>query len=258
MPPAAFLHSLSVVYASARRAIRMRRLEDFQIQTQPDDLSCGPACLHAVYRYFGDELPLTRLLDEIPMLEQGGTLEVLLGIHALHRGYRVTLYTYNLRVFDPTWFRDPGMISAKLRAQIDAHPKPKVALAARHYVDFLALGGEIRFQDLTTALLREPLKRGIPILTGLSATYLHRSAREFPDTNEEDDVLGTPVGHFVVLCGYDAESREVRLADPMEPVPARRTHIYALPIERVMGAILLGVLTYDANLLLIEPGRRSP
>jgi hypothetical protein len=40
-------------------------------------------------------------------------------------------------------------------------------------------------------------------------------------------------------------------------VPSSRSHIYDLPIERVMGAILLGVLTYDANLLLIEPGRRS-
>jgi hypothetical protein len=233
----------------------MRRLADFEIQAQPDDISCGPACLHGVYRYFGDELPLARLVGEIPMLEEGGTLEVLLGIHALRRGYRVRLFTYNLRVFDPTWFRDPGMISTKLRAQIDAHPKPKVALASRAYVEFLALGGEIRFQDLTTALLREPLKRGIPILTGLSATFLHRSPRERPGTNQEDDVLGAPVGHFVVLCGYDPESREVRVADPMEPVPHTRSHIYDMPIERVMGAILLGVLTYDANLLLIEPGR---
>jgi hypothetical protein len=235
----------------------MRRLEDFQIQAQPDDITCGPACLHAVYRYFGDEIPLPRLAEEITMLEEGGTLEVLLGIHALRRGYRVTLYTYNLRVFDPTWFRDPAMLGAKLCAQIDVHPKPKVALASRAYVEFLALGGEIRFQDLTAALLREPLKRGIPILTGLSATFLHRSPREIPGTNAEDDVLGAPVGHFVVLCGYDAESREVRVADPMEPVPSSRSHIYDLPIERVMGAILLGVLTYDANLLLIEPGRRS-
>ena len=235
----------------------MRRLEDFQIQAQPDDLTCGPACLHGVYRYFGDEVPLTRLVEEIQMLEEGGTLEVLLGVHALRRGYRVTLYTYNLRVFDPTWFRDSGMLDAKLRAQIAVHPKPKVALASRAYVEFLGLGGEIRFQDLTAALVREPLKRGVPILTGLSATFLHRSVREVPGTNTEDDLIGAPVGHFVVLCGYDPESREVRVADPMEPVPNTRSHIYDLPIERVMGAILLGVLTYDANLLLIEPGRRN-
>jgi hypothetical protein len=29
--------------------------------------------------------------------------------------------------------------------------------------------------------------------------------------------------------------------------------MYSIPIERVMCAILLGVLTYDANLLVIEP-----
>ena len=35
----------------------MRDLTVFEIQRQPDDVSCGPTCLHAVYRYFGDELP---------------------------------------------------------------------------------------------------------------------------------------------------------------------------------------------------------
>src|SRR5262245_33204098 len=60
----------------------MRDLKNFEIQRQPDDQTCGPTCLHAVYRYFGDELELDRLISEIPMLEQGGgTLEVMLGVH---------------------------------------------------------------------------------------------------------------------------------------------------------------------------------
>ncbi len=235
----------------------MRNLTEFQIQPQPDDITCGPACLHAVYRHFGDEIPLEALLGEIPMLEGGGTLEVLLGIHALRRGYRVTLYTYNLRVFDPTWFQNPPSIPDKLRAQVAVHRKTKVALASRAYIDFLALGGDLRLEDLTSSQLRQPLEAGIPILTGLSATFLYRSPREIPGTNLEDDVRGEPVGHFVVLCGYDPAAHEVRVADPMHPIPIASSHIYSVPIERVLGAILLGVLTYDANLLLIEPDGRT-
>ena len=34
----------------------------FDILPQPDDCTCGPTCLHAVYRYFGDEIPLTQVV----------------------------------------------------------------------------------------------------------------------------------------------------------------------------------------------------
>ena len=34
------------------------KLEDLEIQAQPDDLTCGPTCLHAVYRYFGDDVSI--------------------------------------------------------------------------------------------------------------------------------------------------------------------------------------------------------
>lgn len=234
----------------------MLDLENFAIQRQPDDQTCGPTCLHAVYRYFGDELALERLISEIPMLEEGGgTLEVMLGVHALRRGYRATLHTFNLRVFDPTWFTERASIEHKLAAQLDARKHPKIRLASRGYLDFLRLGGRIRFGDLTSSTLRAPLRRQLPILTGLSATYLHRSMRELPETSQDDDLRGDPVGHFVVLCGYDAQRRNVLVADPLEH-PDTKQSTYPLPIARVVGAIFLGVLTYDASCLVIEPRRR--
>ena len=32
---------------------------------QPDDETCGPNCLHAVYRYFGEEMGLGTVIDEV-------------------------------------------------------------------------------------------------------------------------------------------------------------------------------------------------
>jgi len=43
------------------------------------------------------------------------------------------------------------------------------------------------------------------------------------------------------------------VADPLEDSPRFEQRIYWLPIARVINAILLGVLTYDANLLILEP-----
>jgi dihydroorotase len=45
----------------------------------------------------------------------------------------------------------------------------------------------------------------------------------------------------------------VCVADPLEDTPRIQDHIYWLPVERVITAILLGVLTYDGNLLVLEP-----
>ena len=230
------------------------RALELEILPQPDDATCGPTCLHAVYRYFGDELALDSLIAEIPSLETGGTLAVNLANHALGRGYGARIYTYNLSVFDPTWFEsDRADLPERLCAQARAKPEPRLAQATDAYLEFLRRGGELSMEDLTPELLHRSLVRDRPILTGLSATFLYRCAREIGNRElHEDDVRGLPVGHFVVLSGWDT-GRRVRIADPLEDNPGFGEHIYWLPAERVINAILLGVLTYDANLLVLEP-----
>lgn len=223
------------------------------ILPQPDNFTCGPTCLHALYRYYGDEVPLEQVIAEVPRLDEGGTLDVLLACHALGRGYYATIYTYNLTIFDPTWFPCDGPeLAQRLRAQLVHKPLPKLAIATAAYLEFLARGGRIRFEDLTGALIRKFLNRGAPVLTGLSATYLHRTAREFGPDLQSDDIRGSPTGHFVVLCGYDRLKREVLVADPLETNPISGANQYVVSIDRVICAILLGIVTYDANLLIIE------
>ncbi len=239
----------------------MRTHLSFEIQPQPDNTTCGPTCLQAIYRHYGDTIGLGDVVREVHMLETGGTLAVQLANHALARGYRATIYTYNLQVFDPTWFSADGSaradLATKLSAQSEAKHNAKLRTASKAYLDFLAEGGELRYQELTTDLIRHYLKRGVPMVTGLSATYLYRSPREFGANCDYDDIRGEPAGHFVVLCGYDKETREVRVADPLHPNPLATTHQYEVPIVRVISSILLGILTYDANVLVIEPGKKS-
>lgn len=228
-----------------------RELE-FDILRQPDDSTCGPTCLHSIYRYYGDNIELPAVIEGVPELPNGGTLVVQLACHALRRGYRATIYTYNLQMFDPTWFgADNAALAERIRLQAAQKTDARIQAASAAYLEFLALGGVVRLEDLTTQLVRRYLKRSVPILTGLSATFLYRSMREHGP--EDDDVRGTPAGHFVVLCGYASEAREVIVADPLHPNPPFESHRYAVGIDRVIGAIFLGVLTHDANLLVIEP-----
>jgi hypothetical protein len=225
---------------------------------QPCETTCGSTCLHAVYRFYGDSIALQRVIAEVEHLEEGGTLDVLLACHALKRGYHATIYTYNLAVFDPTWFRPSrASIRDKLTRQVQTKKNPKLAIATRAYLEFLDLDGELKFKDLTASLLRSYLKQGKPILCGLSATYLYRCAREYGPNQDYDDIRGTPSGHFVLLCGYDMVQRTVLVADPLLQNPLEKGQYYEVSIDRLICSILLGVLTYDANLLIIEPAAQS-
>ncbi len=217
-----------------------------------------------MYRYWGDHVSLEQVIVETEFLDTGGTLAVQLGCHALGRGYQARIYTYNLSIFDPSWFDDDGPVvdlADKLRAQAKVKRDDRLRYATRCYLQFLELGGRLEFRELDAGLIRRHLKRGVPVLTGLSATYLYDCSRERGEhVMVYDDVAGYPSGHFVVLAGYDAEAREVLVADPLGDNPRFADHYYRVGMQRLLGAILLGVITYDANLLVIEPprARRTP
>ncbi len=221
---------------------------------QPTETTCGPTCLHALYRFHDDRISLNRIINEIRYLKDGGTLAVALGCHALKRGYTARIYTYNLHIFDPTWFIHPETDLRKcISLQMKGKRNKKLRLASEHYIEFLESGGQILFEDLTVSLIRRYIARNVPILTGLSATYLYRSAREIPDTNEFNSIAGEPSGHFVILAGHDKNMRNIMVADPFHLNPFAGSHYYWVDSQRVISSILLGIVTYDANLLVIEP-----
>jgi hypothetical protein len=232
------------------------------IQHQPDDTTCGPTCLQAVYGFYGDELSLDTVISDVQALSGGGTLAVFLARHALKRGYGATIFTYNLRLFDPTWFADPTIdLADKLRSQAAAKNDEKIKWATKGYLEFLELGGQLQFRDLTDEMIYDLLATKHPVLTGLSATYLYSSIREYGDECQDDDIRGEPVGHFVVLCGFNKRNHTLLIADPMQPNPMAKTQTYSVDMGRCIASILLGALTHDANLLILDPpqtSRKSP
>ena len=227
----------------------------YPIRRQPDDITCGPTGLHSVYDYHGDAIDLETVISEVTMLRGGGTLGALLGLHALKRGYKVAIYSYNLEVFDPTWFKperlDKNALVAKLKEQMAVKRGKKLLVAIQAYLEFIESGGEVRFEDLTANLLRNFLLAGNPVLTGLSATYLYRAIREYGKYPIGDDIRGEPQGHFVVLTSFDAELNTITVADPYHPESLDHGHVYGINVDHLVNAILLGVVTYDGNLIVI-------
>ncbi|WP_340153953.1 C39 family peptidase [uncultured Marivirga sp.] len=223
------------------------------ISRQPTDSTCGPTSLHAVYNYFNEDLSLEEVIQSIEYLASGGTLAVMLGIDALKRGFQAEIITFNLKIFDPSWFQNENIdLVNKLKEQLKHKKTPKFKQASKAYIQFLESGGKISYKTLSKDLIQSYLSKEIPILTGLSATYLYNEKREF---GEEpvlyDDIKGQPSGHFVVLNGLNYENGSVKVADPLHANPFE-TQNYSVDIDHLICAILLGIITYDANLLIIN------
>lgn len=235
----------------------MRKKISLTIQRQPDNTTCGPTCLHAVYNYYDDPITLQQCIKGVQQFEKGGgTLAVVLGNHALSKGYDAVVYTYNISIFDPTWKElVPEELAQKLEQQLAAKDRDEKFISASNaYIHFLRNGGQIKlFADMKADLIQSLLLNDFPVLTGLSSTYLYQSPREIGETTEYDEFKGEPGGHFVVLCGFDANTGEVLVADPFLPNPFANQHYYSVKMDRLVVAIMLGVMTYDGNLLIISP-----
>jgi len=219
---------------------------------QPDDVTCGPTCLAQVYSYYQYDKKLAAIIGDTPRDEDGGTLGVYLGISALRDGLAARLYSYNLRVFDPTWYDlDRAALISKLRERRAAVASEKLRWAISGYLTFLELGGKLEFSEISEKLLADILAREHPIITGLNATYLWRTPREYE--GEDDDVRGQPVGHFAVVSGYYPRSGNFVVRDPSPHVPFSGSGRYTVKAGRLISAILLGDITYDAVLLELFP-----
>ncbi len=232
-----------------KRSIKLK----IPLKRQPDDVTCGPTCLQSIYSFYHDGISLESVISEVSMLEEGGTFASKLGTHALKRGYQVDIWSFNVHIFDPSWFQLPSkaMID-KLKLQKIAKKNKKLRYASDGYIDFLANGGRLHFEDLTSNLLVTLIEEGKPIIAGLSSTFLYRSEREDPKTNVNNDIAGRPAGHFVLITGIDLEARTAQITDPYFPNNISQIQTYTVPIPRLICAILLGVMTYDANLLVIK------
>ena len=49
---------------------------NFDIKAQPDEVTCGPTCLHALYQHYDNNISLKQVIQEKKKKKTGGTLAV--------------------------------------------------------------------------------------------------------------------------------------------------------------------------------------
>lgn len=230
-----------------------------KILPQPDDVTCGPTSLHAIYHHYGYQISLHRLISEIEMLEGGGTLGVFLGLDALKRGFDATIHSVNLEIFDPTWVNlSMEALADKLRQEYAAKHRAKLRVAIKAYLRFIELGGIVSLKDFKPGLFDRYFKKNVPLIAGVSTTFLYQSKREYTNSDNMsvfDDIHGDPMGHFVVVYSEN-EEKKFLIADPDCTNPIAHDHYYAVERNRLVHSILLGILTYDSLILAVQPKKK--
>ena len=230
-----------------------------KILPQPDYVTCGPTSLHAIYHHYGYQISLHRLISEIEMLEGGGTLGVFLGLDALKRGFDATIHSVNLEIFDPTWVNlSMEALADKLRQEYAAKHRAKLRVAIKAYLRFIELGGIVSLKDFKPGLFDRYFKKNVPLIAGVSTTFLYQSKREYTNSDNMsvfDDIHGDPMGHFVVVYGEN-EEKKFLIADPDCTNPIAHDHYYAVERNRLVHSILLGILTYDSLILAVQPKKK--
>jgi hypothetical protein len=90
-------------------------------------------------------------------------------------------YTYNIKVFDPTWHSlSPPELRAKLRARRRKIRSSREKKVIGFYLEFLRLGGRVRFDDLNETLMTNLFAARKPVICGLSATARKTICRGSP------------------------------------------------------------------------------
>ena len=193
------------------------------MRRQPNETTCGPTCLHAIYDYYEDAVPLEQVIAETPMIDNGGTYAPFLGCHALKRGYTATMYTWDLMMFDPSWFAAgaPPMVD-RLTQQAELKSDPRVQ---RRIARVSRIRRTRRRRSVSAISPRRSCAASCAAACrcsrDFSSTYLYRMRREFGPNDKPDDLRGEPAGHFVVLSGYHRQDRLVRVRIRISPIPYR-------------------------------------
>lgn len=230
---------------------------DIDMPDQPDDSSCGPTSLYSVYKFFGLDVTLETVIKELDGYDPAiGSYDAILGIDALKRGFDAIITPFNLNVFDWSWF---GLNMDALRIKLDRLASVGLSETVRKlaslYVEFIDRGGRIVFQyNPEQAFFTANYYTGVvPLICGLSSTWIHQSKRENPDTGEYDE-YGRMMGHYVVLGGWEWGLNPVRTTvyDPYGSRTLFRSNKYILEYDQLLTAMMLGTNTHEGNLLRIS------
>jgi len=166
--------------------------------------TCGSSSLQQVLAYYGVKLGLDEILKDIKKYKYG-TFMPYLGLYAKRLGFMPKIVTYDVKVFDPTWFGLlVGQIIKKLETRSREMDVPHVYRSeCKAFVRYLKAGGAIEFDFIKKGRIIKELERKRPVIVDVCSTILHRKERKNRVKDKYSDTSGEPMYHAVVVSGHE-------------------------------------------------------
>lgn len=213
----------------------------------------GAETLRGIYAYYGEDISMDDLVVSTTRFSNRRLRPLALAIDALERGYAVTVHCCDTRIFDLSWM---GLVSSELKEKLEYHKSKADSVHLTQtfdaYIQILEKGGTIDLSEINRAVIRKAVELKAPIIAAVSATHLFHSKREYLDSKDRpvlDDAKGKTAGHLVAVTAW--VGKEITLHDPYLANPITGKAKYKVYISRLMRSILLGVLSYDAQMVVI-------
>ena len=219
---------------------------------QPES-ECGPAALWMVLRAYGLVISVDEIAAAASSPVKWRDWYYRLGTVALRKGFSATVQTLSTQILDPSWKRLSraqlkrklvlGRAFARKKASLPSaqqwrdpyllvHPLAYELPEYDAALEFLAAGGAIAFEPLTTESIKQSLRRREPIIIGFNAPLLHGLPRS--TGTRSDDLHGSDWEHVAVISG--SNRRRLLIADTTRAY--RRQDRYWIEADRLIEANL--------------------
>ena len=170
--------------------------------------TCGQTSLRAVLDYFGLKFSLSEILKGVRLYKTGTYIEDM-ALFAKSLGFKTKIITFDPEFFDPTWANLPQ--KSLLRKYKRSMKFKRGRKRKREKIlNYLKKGEKYSLQIPSRKLLFSYLKKKIPPILCIFSTILRKEKRR--KNSKLNDIAGKPMGHFVVLMGY--ENKKFIIMDP--------------------------------------------
>jgi len=159
--------------------------------------TCGPSSLQQILAYYGIEMDLKKIMRNVKIYKGGFAFMSDLATYVKKLGFDSKIICYDASIVDPTWSElSKRKIIQKLVKRFKFEKN-----GIKKLIKFLKVNGKLEIRIPTKELILSYLKKKVPPIICLSSTILRGKSRRYK--GKYDDIKGNPIGHFLVISGYD-------------------------------------------------------
>lgn len=181
---------------------------------QPKD-ECEPTCLKMVMEFLdrSRKFDLKEIINDTQSKLKYIDWDYKIGTAALKRGFNAKIITFSNDLFDPTWTKlSKKKIIEKLKKRLKFvlnYNKKDInegyiwwwyESSLKAAIEFLEIGGEIELKPISKELIKNYIKKNIPVITPLNGSIFYNRKRVY--RGRYDDIRGEYFGHCVVTTGF--------------------------------------------------------